>query len=80
MAKKITRRVTYRFRGLDRSASKAVFALESALGLAQRQLKQCRKNQGESPIQELYRQLTPRNRRMLMEYGKFLLGEPRESK
>ncbi len=74
--KKITRRVTHRFRGLDRSASKAVYALESALGLAKRQLKQCHENHAPSRVQVIYDGLTPRNRRKLVEYGELLLGTP----
>ncbi len=71
--KKITRKVQYRFPGIDRGLSKAVYALETKLALAQRQLKAALKRVGSSSlIDEVYQRLTPGNRRRLMEQAKLL--------
>jgi hypothetical protein len=70
---KITRNVTYRFRGIDRSLSKAVYGLETRLALAQRQLREAQKRVGHSTtIDEAYQRLTPGNRRRLLEQAKLL--------
>lgn len=71
--KKITRNVTYRFHGIDRSGSKIVYSLETKLALAQRQLKLALKRVGHSSlIDEAYQRLTPGNRRRLVEQAKLL--------
>lgn len=75
---KIKRNVKHRFPGIDRSASKTVYRLESDLALAQRHLKMCRENHKATPLQELYKQLTPRNRRIWVQYGELLLGKPKK--
>lgn len=73
---KIVRKVTARYRGLDRSASKAVYGLESKIGELTRRLKRCEQHHGDSRVEALYKSLTPRNRRKFFEYGELLLGTP----
>ncbi len=77
--KKIRRNVKHRFPGIKRTASRAVYELETQLALAQRHLRQHGKQVAHvSPIQVLYCKLTPRNRRKLYEYGELLLGTPKK--
>jgi hypothetical protein len=72
--KPITRNVKYRFPGIDRSGSKAVYVLETKLALAQRQLRAALKHAGRSSLlDELNQKLTPGNRRRLMDQAKLLL-------
>lgn len=79
-APKRTRKVRYRFPGIDRSTSKAVYELESQLALARRQLKNSKaSDQRETPVVEIYRALTPRNRKLFADYGHFLLGTPKKT-
>lgn len=68
-----TRKVVYRFRGINRALSKGVNELESKLALTQRHLKAALKRVGNaSLIDEVYQTLTPGNRRRLMEQAKLL--------
>ena len=70
------RNVQHRFPGIDRSASRTVYNLETRLALTQRELRGIRA-MAETPLPEIakiYKQLAPGNRRQLMEYALYLLG------
>ncbi len=71
--KKMKRRVKYRFPGINRSRSRAVYCLESRLALTRRQLNVAIKRAAAaSKIDKIFKQLSLANRRKLLDYGNLL--------